>query len=152
MGINRHRVSDRLGWDLRNIVCGPVVGRWVAEQTNGSFSNETSTALGLQKETGEIIAGVIYENWNKRSLVAHMAVTGRLTRAFIGAVFRYAYEQCGVNKVILPVSSGNDKSNRFVKHLGFREEARIKDADPLGDIIIYSLAKSDCRFLGATYG
>lgn len=134
------------------LVCGPLVGRWVAKEAGGVFSETTSTALGLQKETGEIVAGVIYENWNKRSVVAHMAVTGRLTRSFIGAIFRYAYNQCGVNKVILPVSSGNDKSNRFVKHLGFTEEARIRDADPQGDIIIYSLAKSECRFLGAQYG
>lgn len=127
------------------------MGRWVAEQMNGSFSESTSTAIGLQKETGEIIAGVMYENWNKRSVVAHMAITGRITKAYIGAIFRYAYEKCGVNKVILPVSSGNDKSNKFVKHLGFTEEARVKDADPAGDIIIYTLAKSDCRFLGQEY-
>ena len=130
---------------------GPIVGRWVAEQMNGSFSETTSTAIGLQKETGEIIAGVMYENWNKRSVVAHMAITGRITKAYLGAIFRYAYEKCGVNKVILPVSSGNDKSNKFVKHLGFTEEARVKDADPAGDIIIYTLAKSDCRFLGQEY-
>jgi len=132
-------------------VSGPIVGRWVAEQMNGSFSETTSTAIGLQKETGEIIAGVMYENWNKRSVVAHMAITGRITKTYLGAIFRYAYEKCGVNKVILPVSSGNDKSNKFVKHLGFTEEARVKDADPAGDIIIYTLAKSDCRFLGQEY-
>lgn len=136
---------------MNSIVSGPIVGRWVAEQMNGSFSETTSTAIGLQKETGEIIAGVMYENWNKRSVVAHMAITGRITKAYLGAIFRYAYEKCGVNKVILPVSSGNDKSNKFVKHLGFTEEARVKDADPAGDIIIYTLAKSDCRFLGQEY-
>lgn len=134
-----------------NIVSGPIVGRWVAEQMNGSFSETTSTAIGLQKETGEIIAGVIYENWNKRSVVAHMAVTGRITRSFLGAIFRYAYEKCGVNKVILPVSSGNDKSNNFVRHLGFTEEARVKDADPAGDIVIWTMEKSACRFLGQEY-
>lgn len=135
-----------------NIVSGPIVGRWVAEQMNGSFSETTSTALGLQKETGEIIAGVIYENWNKRSVVAHMAITGRITKAYLGAIFRYAYEKCGVNKVILPVSSGNDKSNKFVKHLGFTEECRIRDAAPGGDVILYTLKKADCRFLGEKYG
>ena len=134
-----------------NIVCGPVVGRWVAEQTNGRFNPDASTTIGLQRETGEIVAGVIYENWNKRSVVAHMAITGRLTRKFIGAIFRYAYEQCGVNKVILPVQSDNVKSNHFVKHLGFTEEARIREAAPDGDIIIYSLAKSECRYLGKEY-
>ena len=137
---------------VRNIVSGPIVGHWVAKQMDGSFSEATSTAIGLQKETGEIIAGVIYENWNKRSVVAHMAVTGRLTRSFLGAIFRYAFEKCGVNKVILPVSSGNEKSNDFVRHLGFTEECRISDAVPGGDVILYTLKKRDCRFLGDSYG
>lgn len=134
-----------------NIVCGPIVGRWVAQQTNGSFSAETCTALGLQKDSGEIIAGVIYENWNQRSVVAHMAVTGRLTRKFIGAIFRYAFDQCGAAKVILPVGSSNRKSMHFVRHLGFSEECRIRDAAPGGDIVLFTLRKSDCRFLGENF-
>lgn len=138
-----------MGW---NIVCGPIVGRWVADKTAGAFSAETSTAIGLQKDIGDISAGVIFENWNQRSVVAHMAVTGRLTREFIGAIFRYAFEQCDVAKVILPVASTNVRSNHFVMHLGFTEEARIRDAAPGGDIILYTLKKSDCRFLGDAFG
>lgn len=110
-----------MGW---NIVCGPAVGRWVAAQTGGCFSPDTATTLGLQRDNGEIVAGVMYENWNKRSVTAHMAITGRITRKYIGVIFRYAFHQCGVDKVILPVSSGNSKSIAFVKHLGFTEEAR----------------------------
>lgn len=117
-----------------------------------AFGPETATAIGLQRSNGDIDAGVIFENWNGKSLVAHMAVTGRITRKFLGAIFRYAFEKCGVEKVILPVSSGNVQSNRFVRHLGFTEEARIRDADPRGDIIFYTLKKSECRFLGARYG
>lgn len=135
-----------------NIISGLHVGLWVAEQTNGCFSAETCTALGLENSKRQIIAGVIYENWNRRSVVAHMAITGRLTRKFISAIFRYPFEQCGVHKVILPVSSANVKSNRFVRHLGFTEECRIRDADPGGDIILYTLEKSACRFLGEKYG
>lgn len=127
------------------------MGHWVAERAGGTFSPSNSTAIGLEKD-GEIVAGVMYENWNGKSIVAHMAARGRLTRSFLGAIFRYAYVKCGVDKVILPISSGNDKSNAFAKNLGFKEEARLVDADPHGDIILYSLRKSDCRFLGVEYG
>lgn len=136
----------------RNIVYGPPIGYWVAKQMGGAFGPETATAIGLQHPNGHIDAGVIFENWTGKSLVAHMAATGRLTRQFLGVIFRYAFEQCGVEKVILPVSSANARSNRFVQHLGFTEEARIRDADPRGDIIFYTLKKSECRFLGARYG
>jgi hypothetical protein len=137
-----------MGW---NIVQGPVIGRWVAERTNGCFSPETATAIGLQNDAGDIAAGTMFENCNGRSLVAHMAVTGRLTRKFIGAIFHYAFGFCGVDKVILPVPSTNEKCSRFVTHLGFAEECRIRDAVPGGDIILYTLRKADCRFLGEAY-
>lgn len=135
----------------RNIVAGPEVGRWVTRRAGGQFSPEAATAIGLETD-GKIVAGVMYENCNGRSLVAHMAIEGRLTRYFIWAIFDYAFRQNGVNKVILPVPSTNTKSIRFVKHLGFSEECRIKDAAPHGDIIIYTLEKSECRFLGDKYG
>lgn len=130
---------------------GPYVGQWVTSKAGGVFSPATSTTIGLEKD-GEVIAGVIYENWNGRSIVAHMAATGRLTREFIGAIFRYAFVKCGVDKVILPISSTNAKSNKFAQNLGFTEEARLKDAAADGDVILYTLKKSDCRFLGEEYG
>lgn len=68
------------------IVSGPEVGRWVAMQMNGSFSGDTATAIGLEKD-GELVAGIMYENWNGRSLMAHIAITGQINRSYIGAIF-----------------------------------------------------------------
>ena len=135
---------------MQNIVSGPEVGHWVAGKMNGSFSSATGTAIGLERD-GSLVAGVMYENWNQQSITAHMAITGRLTRSFLGAIFRYAFEKCGVHKVILPISSGNAKSNKFAQKLGFTEEARIRDAAPDGDIIILCLAKNECKYLGKEY-
>ena len=135
-----------MGWDIIN---GDRVGKWVAERINGVF-HSGSTAIGLECR-GAIVAGVIYEQWNGRSIVAHMAANGRLTPAFVAAIFDYAYNVAGVGKVILPVASQNLRSGKFVRKLGFREEARIRDASPEGDIILYTLTKQDCRFLGSTY-
>lgn len=133
------------------IVSGPAVGRWVAMQMNGAFSPDTSTAIGFEDDTG-IKAGVIYENWNGKSLVVHLAIKGRITRAFLGAIFRYGFVTCGIEKAIAPVSSGNEKINSFVKKVGFIEEARITDAAPDGDIVLYTLKKADCKYLGEQYG
>jgi hypothetical protein len=41
---------------------------------------------------------------------------------------------------------------KFVEKLGFAEEARITDAAPDGDIILYTLKKADCRYVGERYG
>lgn len=96
----------------------------------------------------QIVAGVIYENWNRRSIMAHMVVEGRLNRDFIWAIFDYAYRICGVDKVICPVVAANTRSAALVKHMGFAEEARLRDCSPQGDIVLFTLKKADCRFLG----
>jgi hypothetical protein len=35
--------------------------------------------------------------------------------------------------------------------MGFIEEARIKDGMADGDMILYTLAKNDCKYLGERY-
>ena len=146
MGINGCGVSERMVWSITN---GDHVGRWVAERINGAF-HSGSTAIGLERN-GNIVAGVLYEHWNGRSVVAHMAASGRLTPAYVAAIFDYAFNVCGCHKVILPVASTNAKSGKFVRKLGFTQESHIRDASPDGDIVFYTLTKQDCRFLGSTY-
>lgn len=134
-----------------SIESGEKIGYWVAGKIDGSYFAEKSQALGLVRD-GEIIAGVIFENFNGRSLVAHMAATGRLTPAYLGAIFDYAFNVCGVEKAICPVAETNTRSVGLVVNMGFAEEARIKDASPQGDVLIYTLTKQNCRFLGDRYG
>jgi hypothetical protein len=148
MGFNRCGVSDRMGW---HIASGPEIGYWVDKQLGVGYHAERSNAIGLVRE-GEIVAGVVYQNWNGRSLVTHIAATGRLTKFYLWAIYDYAFNVCGVDKIIAPVSSENEKSIRMVSRMGFAEEARIKDAQPEGDIILFTMKKSDCRFLGDRYG
>ncbi len=150
MGVNRCGVSERVVRGVKwNIVNGDHVGKWVADRISGAF-HPGSVALGLSKD-GILQAGVLFEHWNGRSIVAHMAALGWLTPAYVAAIFDYAYNVCGANKVILPVASQNFRSGKFVRKLGFREEARIKDACPEGDIILYTLEKADCRYLASRY-
>ncbi len=114
------------------------------------FFEGRSEAIGLEKD-GALVAGTIYENWNGKSVMCHMVVEGRLNRSFISAIFDYAYRVCAVSKVVSPVSSANTRCRHFIENLGFTPEAVIADAHPDGDIIIYTLEKSKCRFLGG-YG
>lgn len=133
------------------IVLGHEVGRWVAAKNNQMYFEANSQAVGWEKD-GEIVAGVIYDGWNKRSIVCHIAVTGTLTATFLAKVFDYPFRQLQVNKMIATVASKNFKSIRLVTHMGFKEEAKIKDAHPLGDIVIFTMTKEDCKFLGEKYG
>jgi len=123
-----------------------MIGHWVAKNVDGKYHAELSNAIGLVRND-EIVAGVIYENYNGRSLMVHIAITGRLTPTFLKEIFKYPFETCGVNKIIATVSSVNVKSIKLVENMGFTEEGRIRDAAPDGDIILYTMSDKDCRFI-----
>ena len=129
------------------IQSGPEIGHWTAARLDSAFWEDRHRAIGLVR-AGQIVAGVIYENWNKASIMAHMVVEGRLNKAFISAIFDYAYRVCGVEKVICPVVETNTKSMGLLRHMGFAEEARLRDCSPQGDIVLFTLRRQDCRFLG----
>lgn len=135
----------------RHLVTGPVAGAWVAAQINGSYSAGHSEAIGLM-HGDRMVAGVLYEQWNGRSIVAHIAVSGRITRAFLAAIFDYPFRVAAVHKIICPIPADNVRSVALATNMGFHEEARLTDAAPTGDVLLYTLTKSNCRFLGDRYG
>lgn len=137
-----------MGW---NIVTGPEVGHWVAQEVDGGYFADRSQAIGLQRD-GDLIAGVIYENWNHQSIVCHIAFLGRLTSGYLAAVFDYPFQVCGVAKIIAPIRGDNRSAIKLVQNMGFSEEARIKDATPTGDLVFYTMTRDQCRFLGERYG
>ena len=132
-----------MGWHITD---GPDVGEWVAEHTRGRYHPVSSQAIGLVRDD-KLVAGVIYENYNGTSLWVHIAITGRLTPQYLKEIFRYPFVTCDVEKIIAPVGSNNVKSSKLVENMGFVEEARIRDATLDGDIIMYTMSKSNCRFI-----
>ena len=126
-------------------------GHWTAQCIDGKYFEAMSQSIGLKKN-GEFVAGVIYENWNRRSITCHIAISGRLTPRYLAVIFDYPFNVCDVKKIIVPVDATNSKSVTLVEKMGFTEEARIKDGMADGDMILYTLAKEDCKYLGERYG
>jgi RimJ/RimL family protein N-acetyltransferase len=71
-----------------------------------------------------------------------------LTRSFILAIFDYPFRQLGARKIIATTTADHIRSIRILHRLGFTEEARLRDASPGGDLLIYSLRREECRFVG----
>ena len=134
-----------MGW---HIVQGDSVGAWVAEQTTGSY-HCNSTAIGLERE-GQIVAGVIYENFLNTTINCHIVIDGKINKKFIYAIFNYPFIVCNVEKIIVLVTEDNKKSIKLVKNMGFTEEARITRSN--GDMIYFTLLRNNCKFLGGRYG
>lgn len=124
------------------------VGPWVCSRTGGLYSPVDSATIGLER-AGQLVAGVLFDHFNGRSIAMHVAGEGQrwCTRELRRAVFGYAFRFLGVAKVIGLVDASNERARRLDEHLGFRLEARIADAAPGGDLLIYSMTAAECRHL-----
>lgn len=124
------------------------VGRFVCERTGSSYIEGTGQGLGWLHE-GELVAGVLYTDFNGRSVCMHVAADGErwLKREYLRVCFDYPFNQMGVRKILGLVDSSNEKARRFDEHIGFRLEATISDAGRTGDLLVYSMTKDGCRWL-----
>jgi len=124
-----------------------IVGPWVSSKTGGHWCKGRGTAIGRLKD-GELVAGVLYEDYTKANIVCHIAGDeGWATRGFLGLIFDYPYNQLGVERITAPVHSDNVKSRLLMNRLGFTLEATLAKAIPQGDLLLYRMFKSECRFL-----
>jgi RimJ/RimL family protein N-acetyltransferase len=128
-----------------------LVGPWLAQELDMVWTSENSTTIGWI-EGNELVAGVWYEDFNGKSVTCHIVIKKPMNRKFLAIIFDYPFIQLGVNKIIAPVISSNDKSIGFVKKLGFEEQARLLDVFPTGDLLFFVMSKDKCRFLGERYG
>lgn len=135
---------------MKRLVIGQdaVVGPWVCARTGGEYSG--GVTIGMERD-GVLVAGVLFDNFNGKSMAMHVAAEGPgwLNREYLRTAFTYAFVQMRVGKLLGLVDETNAAARRFDEHLGFRLEARIADAAPKGDLLIYSMTPAQCRFLEA---
>lgn len=130
------------------IVVGEQVCYWVAERTTDTYYPNSGVGIGIQKD-GRITAGVLFNGYCGRSIQIHVAKEpdAYINREWLFVLFDYAFRQLGVNKIIGIVDSTNEAALRFDKHIGFVEEAVIKDAGKHGDMHVLTMTREQCRFL-----
>lgn len=113
-------------------------------------------SIGVLSDDGEVIAGVVYEQFNDFNCFMHVAaVPGRfwLSRLSLFNFFNYPFNTCGLRRVTGWVDETNVAARRLDEHLGFRLEARLVGAaNSGGDALIYAMTREECRFLGGRNG
>lgn len=121
--------------------------RWVADQC-GSEPWGHAYGMGMIVN-GEIVCGVVLEDYNHASACIHVAGIGGhwCSRRFLTSVFDYTFNQLGLKRLTGLVAQGNDAALRFDLKLGFKVDHILKDAHPDGDIYLLVMRPEDCRFL-----
>lgn len=125
-----------------------IFGPWLREQTGGGWEDGQGKTIGLADESG-ICAATFYQAFNGASVMMHCAGLGRrwLTREFLWYSFYYPFMELNAKVIISPVESWNTDCIRFIEHIGFKREATLLEASPKGDLIIFTMRKTDCRWL-----
>lgn len=105
--------------------------------------------IGIKRD-GVLVGGVMYTDYNKSNIWMHVAGTDGMqwaSKAFVRAAFRYPFQQLGVKRVTGWVEASNEKARRLDEHLGFKQEAVLKNAaQDGGDVIIYVMFREDCKY------
>jgi RimJ/RimL family protein N-acetyltransferase len=126
------------------------VCQWVGERLDEDDFGPGAKGIGLEKD-GELIAGVVFNNYNKLNIYMHVAAkqgTNWLTRQYLTCCFAYPFVQLGVNRVTGLVRVDNLPAQKFDEHLGFKREGLVRRACEDGtDMILYGMLREECRFL-----
>ncbi len=137
-------------------ICGekaPIFYEWFEArmpELSAPFDRNRTGVLALLQDH-KILCVVVFADYSGHSVTLHIvAETGKqwMTRRFLFAVFDYAFRQLGVRRITVPVVATNTQSLRFVKHLGWKEEGRLRRGSKDGsDIVVFGMLKEECRFL-----
>ncbi len=135
-----------------SLIVGDQVVSWVAQHMRRGEGYGLSQGIGWLKN-GCIVAGVVYNEYNRVNINMHVASVGRnwLCREFLWAAFDYPFNQCGVSRITAFVEDDNKAALKFDEHLGFKYEARMVGAyehdGKVGDILILRMLRTDCKWL-----
>jgi RimJ/RimL family protein N-acetyltransferase len=132
------------------------IAHWLAERIPHFVVGSTPfTTVALVKDSQAtmpaILAAVVYDNFTRINVDAHIAVAHRhaMTPEFLGAIFRYPFLQLKVARITCKVAASNAASRRLCRHFGFLEEGLCRKALPNGeDLVLFGMLKSECRWLG----
>ena len=117
------------------------VGAWVAEEVQQRSEWGSFYAMGAETD-GQLVSGIVFNNFNECNATCHIAVS-KPTKLFLELLdhgFKYAFETCGLRRLTGLVEADNSKALKLDKHIGFIEEAVMKEAGSEGqDIVVLVL-------------
>jgi hypothetical protein len=128
----------------------PKCQKWVAENYD-VVGTDLTMCIGLEKD-GNMVCVTGYNHFNGKSCHGHYYHKGGyVPPSYIWYVHYYPFVQNSLDILIGIVSSANKAIIKLMLRLGYIFNGLIKGACPEGDLMIYTLNKKDCRFLGGSY-
>ena len=121
----------------------------VARAIPRNYNPATDTSITHHDADGKLLGGVIYDGYTRNCIFIHQAGFSKmwLTGDMLKLAFDYPFNQLGVAKLAGTIPSSKPELLEFNQRLGFKEECRIKDAYPDGDMLVLTMTREQCRWL-----
>ena len=98
-----------------------LVAQWVSAKTGDVYSPPYA-CIGFTRDGQSLCAGVVFNNWNGSNVEISLASDAGITRDNIRAVYRYAFLQCGANRITAHTKRSNRAMRALLPRLGFSKE------------------------------
>lgn len=120
------------------------VSLWLARALGDDSPNPTVTpSIGIERD-GFLVAAACFDAMEPNNLYAHIAsAVFPVPPALLREVARYAYQQCGVERLTFRIDEHNTPCVRFVEKMGAKLEARLARAHGDRDTLLYVLWKDE---------
>lgn len=133
------------------LVCGRdrEIAEWVSKRAPHAENGfDKYVCLGVERD-GELIAGVVYNDYRKHSIHASIASTDPrwATRKTLKAFFSYPFIQCGCGRITTYCGASMTSVRRFNERLGFTQEGLLRRGFGDDDCIVFGMLKEECRWL-----
>lgn len=124
----------------------PEVAAFVASLIPGmerGFGN--NKAIGIVNDDGELVAGLVYHNWEPEAGVIEVSgasVDRRwMTREVLNAMYDYPFLVCGCQMIVQRNSARNEHLNRQLRRWGYNEYhiPRMKGRDEDGIVFTFTV-------------
>jgi hypothetical protein len=132
---------------------GPIdyeIAAWIEERVPYTQNLEPCRCIAFRIRGGPILYGGAFNEFRGRDVQYHAACDDPaiLTRSRISLLFRYPFEQLGVERISCVIAASNKRSRRVVEGLGWAHEGTIRGfyADD-EDGALYGILKSECRWI-----
>lgn len=121
-----------------------AVAHWVADRTGVDCFQAPYTAFGWSDDSGEILGGVVFNNWNGANVELSVAGRGAVTRQAFRDIAEYCFGQLGLRRITMHTRATNLRLINQAERAGFAREGYRKDWFLEGDAIALVMLRSRC--------
>ena len=121
----------------------------IAARAGMVFNPAVDRCIARTGADGALLGGVIYNGYTGAAMNIHIAAFSSvwINIDMLWVCFHYPFVQLNLSKLVGQVPSSNSIALEFDLKIGFKEEARVKDVFPDGDLVIVSMRREDCKWL-----